>query len=70
MMKWCSPASQHRPVRDHERRRRLGRRPARRIEPVAAHAAASKVYPGGDEPVDMGFVGDVVGFNLELLATL
>lgn len=38
---------------------------------VRAARRPPKVYPGaGDEPVDMGFVGDVVGFNLELLRTL
>jgi acetylglutamate kinase len=38
---------------------------------VRASRRPPKVYPGaGDEPVDMGFVGDVVGFNLELIRTL
>ena len=35
---------------------------------VRATRRPPKTYPGaGDEPVDMGFVGDVQGFNLELL---
>ena len=38
---------------------------------VQASRRPPKVYPGaGDEPVDMGFVGDVVGFNLGLIRTL
>lgn len=38
---------------------------------VRATRRPPKTYPGaGDEPVDMGFVGDVVGFNLDLLRTL
>ncbi len=38
---------------------------------VRAVRRPPKTYPGaGDEPVDMGFVGDVVGFNLELLEAL
>lgn len=51
------------------------------ISPVGLHGASGlvvratrrppKVYPNaGPEPVDMGFVGDVVGFNLELLEAL
>ena len=38
---------------------------------VRATRRPPKVYAGaGPEPVDMGFVGDVTGFNLELLETL
>jgi len=38
---------------------------------VRAVRRPPKKYPGaGDEPVDMGFVGDVVGFNLELIEHL
>ena len=38
---------------------------------VSAKRRPPKVYPNaGPDPVDMGFVGDVVGFNLELLRTL
>jgi acetylglutamate kinase len=38
---------------------------------VRAKRRPPKVYPGaGPDPVDMGFVGDVVGFNTALLATL
>ena len=38
---------------------------------VAAVRRPPKVYPSaGPEPVDMGFVGDVTGFNLALLETL
>ena len=37
---------------------------------VKAVRRPPKVYAGGTEPVDMGFVGDVTGFNLELLQTL
>ena len=38
---------------------------------VRATRRPPKVYAGaGDEPVDMGFVGDVVGFNVDLLETL
>jgi len=38
---------------------------------VRAVRRPPKVYPNaGPEPVDMGFVGDVVGFNLSLLETL
>ncbi len=38
---------------------------------VRAVRRPPKVYAGaGDEPVDMGFVGDVTGFNLALLETL
>lgn len=38
---------------------------------VRATRRPPKVYAGaGDEPVDMGFVGDVTGFNLALLETL
>ena len=38
---------------------------------VRAVRRPPKKYPGaGDEPVDMGFVGDVVGFNVDLLETL
>ncbi|HTL38669.1 MAG TPA: acetylglutamate kinase [Kofleriaceae bacterium] len=38
---------------------------------VRAKRRPPKVYPGaGPDPVDMGFVGDVVGFNLDLLRTL
>ena len=38
---------------------------------VRATRRPPKKYPGaGDELVDMGFVGDVVGFNLELLEAL
>ena len=51
------------------------------LAPVGLHGASSlvvravrrppKVYPGaGDEPVDMGLVGDVVGFNVDLLEAL
>jgi acetylglutamate kinase len=51
------------------------------LSPVGLHGASGlvvravrrppKVYAGaGDTPVDMGFVGDVVGFNLDLLETL
>lgn len=51
------------------------------LSPVGLHGASSlavqavrrppKVYPSaGPEPVDMGFVGDVTGFNLALLETL
>jgi len=51
------------------------------LAPVGLHGASSlavqavrrppKVYPSaGPEPVDMGFVGDVTGFNLALLETL
>jgi len=38
---------------------------------VNAKRRPPKVYAGaGDEPVDMGFVGDVIGFNLDLIRTL
>ena len=37
---------------------------------VRATRRPPKVYEAGGEPVDMGFVGDVVGFNLDLLETL
>jgi acetylglutamate kinase len=38
---------------------------------VRATRRPPKVYPNaGPEPVDMGYVGDVVGFNMELLRTL
>ncbi|MBA3500301.1 MAG: acetylglutamate kinase [Myxococcota bacterium] len=38
---------------------------------VRAMRRPPRIYAGaGDEPVDMGFVGDVVGFNLDLLETL
>jgi acetylglutamate kinase len=38
---------------------------------VRAVRRPPKVYPNaGPDPVDMGFVGDVVGFNLPLLETL
>lgn len=38
---------------------------------VRATRRPPKVYPSaGPDPVDMGFVGDVEGFNLELLDTL
>jgi acetylglutamate kinase len=38
---------------------------------VRATRRPPKVYPNaGPDPVDMGFVGDVTGFNLELLETL
>ncbi len=38
---------------------------------VRATRRPPKKYPGaGDEPVDMGFVGDVVGFNVELIEAL
>jgi len=37
---------------------------------VKAVRRPPKVYAGTTEPVDMGFVGDVTGFNLELLQTL
>jgi acetylglutamate kinase len=38
---------------------------------VRAKRRPPKVYPGaGPDPVDMGFVGDVVGFNTALLDTL
>ena len=50
------------------------------LSPVGLHGASGlivravrrppKVYPGGDEPVDMGLVGDVVGFNVDLLEML
>jgi acetylglutamate kinase len=51
------------------------------LQPVGLHGASAlavqavrrppKVYPSaGPEPVDMGFVGDVTGFNLGLLETL
>lgn len=51
------------------------------LSPVGLHGASAqvvratrrppKVYEGaGSEPVDMGFVGDVTGFNLPLLETL
>ena len=51
------------------------------LSPIGLHGASGlvvratrrppKVYPGaGDEPVDMGLVGDVVGFNVDLLETL
>ncbi len=51
------------------------------LQPVGLHGASAlavqavrrppKVYPSaGPEPVDMGFVGDVTGFNLALLETL
>src|SRR3569623_475279 len=38
---------------------------------VRAKRRPPKVYPGaGPDPVDMGFVGDVIGFNTQLLDTL
>jgi acetylglutamate kinase len=38
---------------------------------VRAKRRPPKVYPGaGPDPVDMGFVGDVIGFNTQLLETL
>jgi acetylglutamate kinase len=37
---------------------------------VRATRRPPKAYPGSDGPVDMGFVGDVQGFNLELLEAL
>ena len=37
---------------------------------VRATRRPPKEYPGSDGPVDMGFVGDVQGFNLELLEAL
>lgn len=37
---------------------------------VKAVRRPPKVYPGHEEPVDMGFVGDVTGFNLSLLELL
>ena len=38
---------------------------------VRATRRPPKVYAGaGDQPVDMGFVGDVVGFNVDLLEAL
>jgi acetylglutamate kinase len=51
------------------------------LSPVGLHGASAqvvqavrrppKVYPSaGPEPVDLGFVGDVTGFNLALLETL
>lgn len=51
------------------------------LSPIGLHGASGHVvkatrrpptvYPShGPDPVDMGFVGDVVGFNLELLETL
>ncbi len=51
------------------------------LSPVGLHGASSlvvravrrppKVYPNaGPDPVDMGFVGDVTGFNVDLLETL
>ncbi len=51
------------------------------LSPVGLHGASAlavqavrrppKVYPSaGPDPVDMGFVGDVIGFNLGLLETL
>lgn len=45
--------------------------------PVGLHGAVwarkrpPRVYPGaGDEPIDLGLVGDVTGFDLDLLRTL
>jgi acetylglutamate kinase len=54
---------------------------AARLSPVGLHGASSlavqavrrspKVYPSaGPDPVDLGLVGDVTGFNLGLLETL
>ena len=50
------------------------------LQPVGLHGASAQVvravrrppkpYTPDGEPVDLGFVGDVVGFNLELLETL
>lgn len=50
------------------------------LSPVGLHGASSlvvqavrrppKPYPNHPEPVDLGFVGDVTGFNLPLLETL
>jgi len=51
------------------------------LSPVGLHGASAlvvkatrrppKVYAGaGPDPIDLGFVGDVTGFNLDLLATL
>jgi acetylglutamate kinase len=51
------------------------------LSPVGLHGASGqvvqatrrppKVYPSaGPDPVDLGFVGDVTGFNLDLLETL
>ena len=37
---------------------------------VRAVRRPAKQYPGTDGPVDMGFVGDVVGFNVDLLEAL
>jgi acetylglutamate kinase len=38
---------------------------------IRAARRPPKVYPGaGPEPIDLGFVGDVTGFNLALLDTL
>ncbi|HEY4056448.1 MAG TPA: acetylglutamate kinase [Kofleriaceae bacterium] len=37
---------------------------------VRATRRPPKAYVEGGEPVDMGFVGDVTGFNIALLATL
>ena len=62
--------AQRRPVRGARRRRRHAGRPARRVRrsSCARRAARRRSYPSaGPEPVDFGFVGDVIGFNLELL---
>jgi acetylglutamate kinase len=50
------------------------------LSPIGLHGASGHVvratrrppavYPGSDDPVDLGFVGDVTGFNLDLLETL
>ena len=50
------------------------------LSPIGLHGASGHVvratrrppavYPGSPEPVDLGFVGDVTGFNLGLLETL
>ncbi len=47
------------------------------LAPVGLHGAVwarkrpPRVYPGaGDQPIDLGLVGDVAGFDLDLLATL
>jgi acetylglutamate kinase len=50
------------------------------LSPVGLHGASghvvratrrpAAVYPGSPDPVDLGFVGDVTGFNLDLLELL
>ena len=67
--------------RQAQRRSVRGARRRRASPPVGLHGASGhvvratrrppKVYAGaGPDPVDMGFVGDVIGFNLALLETL